>query len=251
MKTIITIALLTLSAHANAFTLLFPDPPRFGNEIIIRTSNADCPNANLTAQQLREFVQRGIDDYWNSIPTSKAKFKLGSSITIPASSSLQDMVDLAKNGEIIVGCSDDAATFPSASILAKGGMIGSAPRGVVAINDIAATLFDDSDELARVSTFAHELGHAVGIGHSRIEYALMYYAVVGGVVNEHLTEDDADAFAYLYPADKELGGLGGACGSVDLTGGDGGNGPGGFLLTLVLAMFFISQLLKLPTPLRR
>ncbi|MBH48941.1 MAG: hypothetical protein CME71_12305 [Halobacteriovorax sp.] len=226
-----------ISFEAQAFLLLFRNPPRYPDEISIRVGDSDCPNAGLTAAQLRDFVQRSVDDYWNSVSTSRVKFKLGASISIPASSTTSQMVALAANGEIVVGCSDDAATFPEASTLAKGGMTGTAPRGVVAINDTAATRFDDVDELARVSTFAHELGHAIGIGHSNIEYSLMYYSVVAGVVNEFLTEDDADAITYLYPNDKELGGLAGACGSIDLDGGNGG--PGNFLLTLCFGFMLI------------
>ncbi len=247
MKILIPL-LFILSASANAFTLLMPSPPRFADDIIIRASDADCANAGLSAADLRDLIQRAIDDYWNSVPTSRAKFNLGASVTVPPGSDLDDMVALASDGEIIVGCSDDATTFPNASTLAKGGLSGASPRGVVAINDIVGTRFADSDELTKVSTFAHELGHAIGIGHSRIQHALMYYAVVGGVVNEHLTEDDADAITYLYPKDKELLGLGGACGTVDL-GGNNGNGPGPFILTLLCTFLITVVVPKLKRPL--
>ncbi len=220
--------------ESQAFTLLTRNPARYPSEITIRTSDADCANAGLTAQGLREFIERAIDDYWNSVPTSRAKFKLGPPITIPASSTTDQMIALGIEGEIIVGCSDNATTFTSGSTLAKGGMLTNTAIGVVAINDIATTQFDNVDELSRVSTFAHELGHAIGIGHSRVEYSLMYYAVVAGVVNKYLTEDDADAITYLYPSDKELLGLGGGCGSIDLDGGDNTKGPGSFVLTLIL-----------------
>lgn len=227
--------LLFLCFEAKAFTLLTRNPARYPNEITIRTSDADCANAGLTAQGLKEFVERAVDDYWNSVPTSRAKFKLGPTITIPASATTDQMIALGIEGEIIVGCSDNATTFTSISTLAKGGMLTNTAVGVVAINDIVNTRFATVDELSRVSTFAHELGHAIGIGHSRVEYSLMYYAVVAGVVNKYLTEDDADAITYLYPSDKELAGLGGACGSVDLGNDDDDKkGPGSFVLTLLL-----------------
>mgnify|MGYP003646106513 FL=1 len=234
-----------ISFEAQAFLLLLRNPPRYPDEIVIRPGDADCPNAGLSAAQLRDFIQRSIDDYWNIVPTSRAKFKIGSTISIPASSTTSAMVALAADGEIVVGCSDDATTFPDASTLAKGGMTSTNPRGVVAINDTAGTQFDDVDELARVSTFAHELGHAIGIGHSQVEYSLMYFSVVAGVVNEHLTEDDADAITYLYPNDKELGGLAGACGTIDLDGGNGG--PGNFLLTLCFGFLLIILVQKSPS----
>ena len=223
-----------LCFEAHAFTLLTRNPARYPNEITIRTSDADCANAGLTAKGLREFVERAVDDYWNSVPTSRAKFKLGPTITIPASATTDQMIALGIEGEIIVGCSDNATTFTSTSTLAKGGMQTNVAIGVVAINDIVSTQFATVDDLSRVSTFAHELGHAIGIGHSRVEYSLMYYAVVVGVVNKYLTEDDADAITYLYPTDKELGGLGGACGTIDIDSDDNTKGPGSFVLTLLL-----------------
>lgn len=235
-------------SNASAFTLLFRNPPRYSDEIVIRPGDSDCPNAGLTAAQLKDFIQRSVDDYWNSVPTARVKFRVGDSVTIPASSTTTQMRALGANGEIVVGCSDDATTFPNGSTLAKGGMSASSASGVVAINDTAATQFDEVDELARVSTFAHELGHAIGIGHSRVEYSLMYYSVVAGVVNEYLTEDDADAITYLYPNEKELGGLGGACGSVDFDGKNGG--PGAFLLTLAFGFLLTVVVQKLPSRLQ-
>lgn len=224
-------------SQTHAFTLLQRDPPRYGDTITIRPSDSDCANAGLTAPQLKEFIQRAIDDYWNSVPTSRMKFRVGHSISIPASSTTTQMVQLIPTGEIIVGCSDNATTFTSGSTLAVGGMLTSEARGVVAINDIADTRFDDVDELSRVSTFAHELGHAIGIGHSKIDYSLMYYSVVSGVVNEHLTEDDADAITYLYPKEKKAAGLGGACGSIDL--GDGNSSGGPMIPTLLFTLLLV------------
>lgn len=72
----------------------------------------------------------------------------------------------------------------------------------------------------------------------------MYYSVTAGVVNEHLTEDDADAFTYLYPKEKKAAGLLGACGSIDLDGGNGG--PGNFLLTLAIGFLLITLVRKSP-----
>lgn len=46
--------------------------------------------------------------------------------------------------------------------------------------------------------FTHELGHALGLGHSGDSQALMYYSISGKTVAT-LTQDDMDGMAYLYP----------------------------------------------------
>jgi len=219
------------------------EPPRYGNRITIRPGDNDCSNAGLTAQEFREFIQRSIDDYWNSVPTSRLQFVVGESIDIDETGTTSNALGLASVGEIVVGCSDSATTFSSGSTLAVGGMSTTQARGVVLINNTAGTRFDDVDEIARVSTFAHELGHAIGIGHSRVEYALMYYSVTAGVVNEHLTEDDADAITYLSPTEKKAGGLAGACGTIDLDNDQNGD-PGNFLLTLLFGFIIAVMLSK-------
>lgn len=163
MKKMIFFLIFICSFELLAFTLMQRNPPRYPDRIVIRPGDSDCANAGLTAPQLKEFIQRAIDDYWNSVPTARAHFVIGDSLTIAASATTDDMVAQARVGEIVVGCSDDATTFPSGSTLALGGMTTTQARGVVAINNTAGTRFDDVDELARVSTFAHELGHAIGI----------------------------------------------------------------------------------------
>jgi hypothetical protein len=64
---------------------------------------------------------------------------------------------------------------------------------------------------------AHELGHAIGIGHSDKSYALMYYQTNSSDIQYYLSEDDADAATFLYPDDPQLLGLGGNCGAVAST----------------------------------
>ena len=245
MKKIIIFLTFICSFELLAFTLLQRNPPRYPDRIVIRPGDSGCANAGLSAPQLREFIQRAIDDYWNSVPTARAHFVIGDALTIGASATTDEMVALASVGEIVVGCSDNTTTFTDGRTLALGGMSTTQARGVVAINNTADTRFNDVDELARVSTFAHELGHAIGIGHSPIDYSLMYYSVTAGVVNEHLTEDDADAFTYLYPKDKKAGGLLGACGTISFDNDDDNNGPLQFVLTLIMGFLCINFVRKI------
>lgn len=52
-------------------------------------------------------------------------------------------------------------------------------------------------------TIAHEMGHALGLGHSSDEEALMYYSI-SGKEQLLLSQDDMDGLSYLYPR-NELG----------------------------------------------
>jgi hypothetical protein len=67
---------------------------------------------------------------------------------------------------------------------------------------------------------AHELGHALGFGHSSDKDALMYYDATQKT-QLRLAQDDVNAVSFLYPRNE----LGGArifgCGSVGIAGGTG------------------------------
>ena len=61
-------------------------------------------------------------------------------------------------------------------------------------------------------TLAHEMGHALGLGHSNQSEALMFYSL-GSKEQPLLTEDDIDGIVHLYPRNELTGGVMG-CSSV-------------------------------------
>ena len=91
-----------------------------------------------------------------------------------------------------------------------------------------------------LTLLAHEIGHAIGLGHSEDPVAVMYYTI-GGKTQESSTQDDYDGVTYLYPQEKEMGGLLGSCGTVAiLNGGDGpGSGPWGGLFCMIAGFFIV------------
>jgi Matrixin len=54
-------------------------------------------------------------------------------------------------------------------------------------------------------TLAHEMGHALGLGHSSQEESLMYYSL-GTKQFPLLTEDDIDGIVHIYPRNELTGG---------------------------------------------
>ena len=89
---------------------------------------------------------------------------------------------------------------------------------------------------------AHELGHALGLGHSADVNALMYYDATQKT-QLALAQDDVNGISYLYPR-NELGGAGvWGCGSIATVGASlGAGGPsnesGSAPGAMELALFF-------------
>jgi hypothetical protein len=68
---------------------------------------------------------------------------------------------------------------------------------------------------------AHEVGHVMGLGHTKNEAALMYYSLSRkGQLT--LSSDDAAGFSYLYPRHEPIDGVMG-CGTISDSGGSGQN----------------------------
>ncbi|MBP9682867.1 MAG: matrixin family metalloprotease, partial [Bacteriovorax sp.] len=188
----------------------------------------------LTASSIEALARDAVEEFWDKVSTSSLKLNIKSITTTSLSGdTLTSAVNKTPTNSIIIGCNQNATLFTSNTILAVGGMgcAGTSCAGAVIINDIAGTNMASVDRQTLISTIAHELGHAFGLGHTSVKSALMYYDSTG-VVNKALHQDDIDGVTYLYPNEKKISGLAGACGSVDMDNSDKGN-------------FFISQLVGL------
>lgn len=106
----------------------------------------------------------------------------------------------------------DADFIPAATRLAMPG--GQISYGGILLNadaGAAANLQNlSADQISVV--LAHEIGHVVGLGHSSVVDALMYYSIDDKTV-PIVTEDDLDALAFLYPR-NEFSGAPFGCASV-------------------------------------
>jgi len=225
------------------------------SNIVIKLSSNTCVNAGFSASSMETLISDSINQFWAKVPTSSLELTTGgvlSGVDVSADD-LTAAVPKTTLNTIIVGCSSNATTFASSSTLAVGNISCSSAgcRGGVLLNDTASTKLNSLSRTTIIATFAHELGHALGLGHSSSETALMYYASFSGKTQVSLTQDDIDGISYLYPSEKKIGGLAGACGTVDFKSSDDSDKPGGngqFLLSILFGfaiIFVFSRLNKM------
>lgn len=88
-------------------------------------------------------------------------------------------------------------------------------------------------------TLAHEMGHALGLGHSSQSEALMYYSL-GSKQEAILTEDDINGIAHIYPRNEFSGGLMGCSAVKPGQSGLGQEFPWAFLV--LVAVQFLAVL---------
>jgi Zn-dependent protease with chaperone function len=109
---------------------------------------------------------------------------------------------------------------------------------LIILNDTASTVIDQKSRDELVAIMAHEIGHAIGLGHSPVVDSLMYYSVIPK--RRSLGVDDIDGITYLYPKQQPV-----SCGQII----DSKNNLNGFivpmLLGLVIALLSYLAFLKL------
>ena len=213
-RSLAVLVLLEGTTPAKAFVLLGSSaPPRYPSaDIQIKlVGNQACSTITESTDELIEITKEAVDDFWNTVHTSSINLM----ITGTVSTNGKDINDFlsAANNNIVIGCSTDSL-ISSSTTIAVGGYSYSNNnlRGYVALNDHSGSPFPTLSRRDKVATLAHEIGHALGIGHSEKDFALMFYA--SGAVYNYLSQDDADAITYLYPHDSSFYGLGGNCASI-------------------------------------
>ena len=243
MKKIIPFLISLISSNSFAWTLVYKGAEGFPtNEITVNVASTNsCSNAGLTASSLLTHLESAMDKFWNQVSESALVLKIGElkSIDIDGDS-LTDVANKAADNTILVGCNDDISSFSGGFTGAVGGLACSSTvcKGAVIVNTHSNTNVDTYSEDTLHSLLAHEIGHAIGLGHSSVEESLMYYSL-SAKTQDFLHQDDINGISWLYPNEDQLGGLAGSCASIDLGGGSGG-GPNGLAFT---SLAFILMLL--------
>jgi hypothetical protein len=234
----------------SAFTLIYSDPPRYRGAVEIVIIGNDCSNINLTKEVLRDDVIKAVGAFWNTVPTSTLRFVVRPEYANLADNLLiAEMVSEVGENKILIGCTTNTSVFNSTKILAGTRMVDAdIPRAVIAINNIQGSSYSKLSAENRRSTMAHEIGHALGLGHTNHMDALMYYATSDGLKVKYLSLDDADGVSYLYPKKSKFIGLLSGCGLIKDSNRPGPSSGGGNLselLQLFSEIFLLTIIYKL------
>lgn len=234
MKLIILAALLPTLAHA--FTLNNSIGARFKQDrvkIRVTDISGNCNGQGTSTDELVSLINPAVKDFWNTVPTSRLQLEDGGYWETSDNNFVTGELCLSgvacggtpipEVTEIVITCNTNTANFPGGSSLLaltlptviKGKYI----RGsVIAINATNGS-FGNLSRARKIAVISHEIGHAIGLGHSDDSASLMYYTLVPS--RSALGEDDFNGVTYLYPMQLDFFGLdsmlgAGNCGTVSI-----------------------------------
>lgn len=190
----------------------------------------------ITIDELYSYLKPAVNNFWNEVPTSRLRLvPSGFYGTFPvdinnavlcsptdtkcisdAQASAKDLVPGVEG--IVIACSRELSNFSSsADVLAvsvPNNFSGRKIKGAVILINDSSTNFKNLSTDDKISVIAHEVGHAIGLGHAlnKNPEALMYYKEVG--LRRNLAQDDIDGVTYLYPKQVDACGLFGGFGST-------------------------------------
>lgn len=196
------------------------------DEVVINVADHNCTVINKDPSEVLEMVREAVK-FWNNVPTSRLKLKAGSTVSVSSKFKTDPLCssnagsctvnkELLVSDQILVSCNDDTTAgtnFSSeTSVLALGlpsNVEGNKIKGaIILLNDITGSALADYPRDQFISVLAHEMGHAIGLGHSPVEDSLMFYK--NHPNRKYLGLDDMDGVSYLYPRSQPI-----ACGSIE------------------------------------
>lgn len=245
---------LLISSNSFAFTLNNSAAASFSNnQVSINVAEIDCPGlSGITYTDLLDIAQEASTRFWNTVPTSALELVRGSVTSVSGDFYTQQICSnadtnnctpnsaLVVGSDILISCNNNATNFSGSShVLAVGApnnINGDAINGaLILINDNGT--FDTLSRDEQIAVVAHELGHAVGLGHSEHDHNLMYFSSVSS--RFRVGEDDADGVSWLYPTEQPISG----CGTINLV-DDHHNRNGLFSVFMGLLMVFFLRKFK-------
>ncbi len=216
--------LFTIS-FAQAFTLNNNFAASFKKSKVKVSVAGDSICAGITPASLEGLIRPSVDDFWNEVPTSRLRLKPSGFATpiltvdintarLCSPTDTACIVDAAADGDalippvegILISCNSNANNFTNNSVVAvtvPNSFSGQKIKGaVILINNnanIAGEGLRKLSENDRIGVIAHEIGHAIGLGHAAESEAeaLMYFRVVDQ--RSSLGQDDINGVTYLYP----------------------------------------------------
>ncbi len=251
MKFLLLFLLLPLTAKA--YTLNNSIGARFDNENVnVRVGLNPTPCAFVDLDEVASLLNEAMDGFWNKVSTSRLQLKTSGSENTGDDNYLTGELCLIggscggtpvpATSDIIVTCNNNITNFPGGSSLLAltlpNVISGKDIKGAVVLLNDRNGSFDNLTRDQKIAVIAHEVGHAIGLGHSKESSALMFYKVVP--TRNSLARDDRLGVTYLYPVQLDLFGAGCFLGTINTLGGGGGTNSFwptalvGLLLTLLL-----------------
>lgn len=216
------------SLQANAYTFMTSDGLRYSQSTIKVNvaSNLDCANTGRTPEEIFDLIPEIADEYWNSVATADIELVQGELVSVNSAFGTESLCssydsnnnciknqNLNVSKDILIACNNNSSSFSSTGILGltilttnTSNIIGA----LFVINNISGSRVGDKDTETFKALVAHELGHALGLGHSPAKDSLMYAQIIPNRLS--LGRDDVDGITHLYPA-KQPSFLG--CGSIE------------------------------------
>lgn len=257
--------ILTFSSLVQAYTLNNNFGASFNDNNVKVTVDVQttCADAGMTVYELQDLIKPSINDFWNRVPTSALRLKAGGfsgphtninvgRLCAPTDESCITTGPnvIAPVTDIVIACNNLAINFSSLNVLAvtiPNNFSGKKIKGaVILINNQPNSAFANLSKKDKIGVLAHEIGHAIGLGHTDETAALMYYRTVN--LRKALGEDDMMGVSYLYPMHVDGCGLLGGIGSITSNDGTPPKNPPfwqmGATLALVIMLTEIMKLLK-------
>ncbi|HXH31046.1 MAG TPA: matrixin family metalloprotease [Bacteriovoracaceae bacterium] len=263
MKALVLFFLLTAQAEAYTLNNNFGGAFKDSNVDVLVDEQTTCPNVGLTVYELQDIVSEAVENFWNKVPTSNLRLsaagfsapvanisdgKLCSATDdacISAAMSAGNLIPPVN--EIIIACNTLNTNFGGANVLAvtiPNKFSGKKIEGaIILLNEDPSSSFSNLSRDDKVSVIAHEIGHAIGLGHAEPDHdeALMYYRTVK--LRRNLAQDDMDGVSYLYPVIVDGCGL---FGTLDSTKRDPPYWQLGITLGLMILLSELRRLFNRP-----
>lgn len=171
------------------------------NRVVFGVNTTNCV---LSQSEMLDIIDRALAA-WNGVHISGLEVARTTSTTTVASFIAGTATDTP-----VILCDPsfsaqgvDPNVIPGAAFRTSVNSAGNLIYGGVLLNAQVGTAAElsqlDSGTVALI--LAHEMGHALGLGHSSAPEALMYYSV-SGKTRPLLTEDDMLGLAQLYPKNE-------------------------------------------------
>lgn len=251
MKVILSLIFLFTINNTFSFTLNNTAGAAFDkDEVTINLASHSCTNIGVTNDEVLSLVAEAVDRFWNDVATSRLILKAGSQVAVSGDFQTGLVCQTGTNctptealkvgSDVLISCNTNTANFSnSVSVLgvtvpnniSGKNIIGS----LILINDQAGNSFAGKSRDEKIAILAHEIGHAIGLGHSKFNDQLMHYQSIPS--RERLGWDDVNGISYLYPMDQPVD-LG--CGSIEFVDGNGNGSNGTFLLTFLAAFLLVA-----------